>query len=1199
MGQGYLIKKVIWIKALVIAAILTLLSVWGASLPTYANASTSWDWRTNYNYEGWTVNNQIDTSIVLDGKIVVHVPTGNNDPNVTSPAISIPASTYKIVELTYRNYTGNTQAELFWTTTTTGWGPTLSQSFTTIADSNWHTIQIDLGANANWTGTINRLRLDPTSNGGNGNFVVDSIRIMDKANRYSLSNGYYSLSGVDGLIDTLRFDPTGAGAYSNDLLANNMYFVFNQTGNRYPGTSPVTSSVSGNTLTINGIGFGASGLTGSWTINLNGKLMSNTYTVTATANNRKLEAAGFNMETLWDNQGYAVDTLRTPFSKMVDVNGLYREAHALKRTTQVNDRSFNLFGNRVDWQGANGFNFNLRFYPTTKTLQPNVIIDMMNMNFFDPESLPTYLNTGQTMTQKLDIEVLPSADITPASYAQYEGGNATVTSGVNAIFNERNYGWLPGGVNPDWYEWQSLQRTWSDDANRDIMERDASQIKQDPNGYVYTWGDSPGWPFPSDIDSNHYIMTSANLINGLYNHIINSGDMESLKYNITRLRNAMTFLLTQYNTTDKLFIITQAAHTGQDSKIGSNYWDILPFGHKSAYDNIYGYVAFLRMAELETMVGNTTRATELNGYASDLKTAYNTTFWSNDHYIMNIDSTGVTRDYGGVFINLEAIANGLADTTRANTIMSYLSNTNTSAGTNDVFTKFGFAPRATMFNIPSRNNGGWWMRDYDGNGSYSSGQIQNGGAIFYTAYYELMSRLRSTGANDAYSRLQTMVTRFNLDHLDGGNPLYNGETNQHGSEGIVGTWGDFPESGLVPVALKNGFMGISADKDGLHVKPNFPTSGMTSLTLNSMYYWDLRLKITASNSSVRIQALDNNSPYTDWKINGTAVSGLFDQTVSIAAGGTVTLERTTKTYDLSTIMLKTIEGKVATDDSYTIYLNGLDLKGTDENWMTADTIRDYLKNGVNTIAVKVNNTPGTPGGFLADFTLPNGAKVVTNTGWLITTTPSTGWELPGYNPVNWGPAVDYGVYGTGIWASAVVGFPAGSTAHWIYSSVANDPTLYLRTTFNYELPTVTASTSLENTDFGVAKAVDGVREQRAAARGFSSSTAFGDAVHTEWLKLDLTSSQPVDKLILYPVVNSLYTADGFPVNFSIETSIDNVNWTTAKTYTNYVTVNPTVPQAFPFKQIDVRYVRITATKLGVQQAGGYLLRLAEVEVYNR
>lgn len=95
-------------------------------------------------------------------------------------------------------------------------------------------------------------------------------------------------------------------------------------------------------------------------------------------------------------------------------------------------------------------------------------------------------------------------------------------------------------------------------------------------------------------------------------------------------------------------------------------------------------------------------------------------------------------------------------------------------------------------------------------------------------------------------------------------------------------------------------MGIHADKDGLHVTPKFPSSGMTSLTLNTVDYWGMKLEITASNSSVQIRALENNSPYTDWYINGTAVSGLFNIVVPIETGGTVTLARTTNTYDLST-----------------------------------------------------------------------------------------------------------------------------------------------------------------------------------------------------------------------------------------------------------------------------------------------------------
>lgn len=129
--------------------------------------------------------------------------------------------------------------------------------------------------------------------------------------------------------------------------------------------------------------------------------------------------------------------------------------------------------------------------------------------------------------------------------------------------------------------------------------------------------------------------------------------------------------------------------------------------------------------------------------------------------------------------------------------------------------------------------------------------------------------------------------------------MYYGEKNQHDGEGNVGLSGEFPESGLVPVAAKDGSMGISADKDGLHIAPDLPSSDMTTLSLSNIDYWGMKLNISVSATSVRIYAAENNSPYTDWSVNGTAVSGAFDIIVPIQTGESVTLSRATNTYDLS------------------------------------------------------------------------------------------------------------------------------------------------------------------------------------------------------------------------------------------------------------------------------------------------------------
>ena len=64
------------------------------------------------------------------------------------------------------------------------------------------------------------------------------------------------------------------------------------------------------------------------------------------------------------------------------------------------------------------------------------------------------------------------------------------------------------------------------------------------------------------------------------------------------------------------------------------------------------------------------------------------------------------------------------------------------------------------------------------------------------------------------------------------------------------------------------------------------------------------MKITESNSFVKIQTLENNTTYTDWNINGTAVSDLFNITIPITEGGTEVLSCTNSTYALNNIYLE-------------------------------------------------------------------------------------------------------------------------------------------------------------------------------------------------------------------------------------------------------------------------------------------------------
>ena len=72
---------------------------------------------------------------------------------------------------------------------------------------------------------------------------------------------------------------------------------------------------------------------------------------------------------------------------------------------------------------------------------------------------------------------------------------------------EFGYAREAGCTNPDWWEWISLTRAWQDDNYRQVDVDHTLTVRQSDNGYVWTWGNLEGWPFPTDRDSNHYLMT--------------------------------------------------------------------------------------------------------------------------------------------------------------------------------------------------------------------------------------------------------------------------------------------------------------------------------------------------------------------------------------------------------------------------------------------------------------------------------------------------------------------------------------------------------------------------------------------------------------------------------------------------------------------------------------------------------------------
>jgi hypothetical protein len=143
---------------------------------------------------------------------------------------------------------------------------------------------------------------------------------------------------------------------------------------------------------------------------------------------------------------------------------------------------------------------------------------------------------------------------------------------------------------------------------------------------------------------------------------------------------------------------------------------------------------------------------------------------------------------------------------------------------------------------------------------------------------------------------------------------------------------------------------------------------------------------------------------------------------------------------------------------------------------------------------------------------------------------------------------------------------------------------------------VSASSSDERGSWGARFLVDGERDEKAGSRGWESSSDT-KRNHTEWVQIDLGASATLGSVDIYPRNDPARLGEGFPVDFTIETSADGQTWTVVVRKTNYGKPGNVV-QHFAFNAVGARYVRVVGTNLrylGSEQ--GYFMQFAEIEVY--
>jgi hypothetical protein len=388
--------------------------------------------------------------------------------------------------------------------------------------------------------------------------------------------------------------------------------------------------------------------------------------------------------------------------------------------------------------------------------------------------------------------------------------------------------------------------------------------------------------FHTACDTRHNINNS-NFIRGCHDYFLWSRDLRFLRDQMARIRTAMRFIMSEFDTHERKCVYTTwPGHEGRsgiryidgqksivaNEGIGSNYWDLLPFGGEDALATIYYYDALLDLAELEEEIAahpqwNIARGADafdpadLRSHANEVKKYGSKRFWNDKTgRFGTVDLEGTLHDYGFTFLNNEAVYYDFATPEQAQSIHAWLSGRrivegDTSTG-QDIY-RWRFGPRST-----TRRNIDYYFWGWNSPESIPWGyQVQDGGAVLGFAYHDLMARLKTAGPDDAWARLKEILAWFDEVQSAGGYRKYYEDpsrgTMQGGNvPGGLGLDKEFFESILVPQAMLYGFLGLRPTADGCAIHPRLP-SGWGELSITRVHLHDHVLDIRVKSDVIEVR----------------------------------------------------------------------------------------------------------------------------------------------------------------------------------------------------------------------------------------------------------------------------------------------------------------------------------------------------------
>jgi hypothetical protein len=387
--------------------------------------------------------------------------------------------------------------------------------------------------------------------------------------------------------------------------------------------------------------------------------------------------------------------------------------------------------------------------------------------------------------------------------------------------------------------------------------------------------------FHTACDTRHNI-NNTNFIRGCHDYFLWSADYAFLRSQIGRIRSAMRFMMREFDTRERRCVYTTwPGHEGRSGVVyvdgqkvirvgegvGSNYWDLLPFGGEDALSTIYYYDALLDLAALEEQIAahpqwcvatgaDAFDPADLRRHAEEVREYGTERFWNEETgRFGTVDLEGNLHDYGFTFLNNEAVYYGFATPEQARSIYAWISGQRTVEGDTsqgpDIY-HWRFGPRST-----TRRNIDYYFWGWLNPESIPFGfQVQDGGAVLGFSYHDLMARLMTAGPDDAARRLQEICTWFDETQVAGGYRAYYSDSSRGTMQGsnVPGGLGidrEFFESILVPQVMLYGFLGFQPTVDGCAIAPRLP-SAWESLRITRIHLHDHILDVSVHGKTIEV-----------------------------------------------------------------------------------------------------------------------------------------------------------------------------------------------------------------------------------------------------------------------------------------------------------------------------------------------------------